>query len=239
MIFAWFDRMRRLTLRQVDLTTTLKESRFNSRLATAASIATVLALAVAVGAWLWPRSPSGSGPSATPGSRSTGTTAAAVPPQPGSSPGSLPVEYLAGPGFPAEAGGALLVSVPRAVREDPAYSSHPVAITCPDNSTGDQVSEVTYVLHSRYLRFDATVHPYYPPTADTRSVTWVSAMVDVGQRDGTYRRTEAGRQRAATMTAPAALSADVENAEKLTLSVRCADPNGTIVLTDARLTGAG
>lgn len=217
------------------LTTTLKESRFNSRLTAAASIATVLALAVALGAWLWPRSPAGSGAPVTPHPSSTGTTVAGLP----SAPGTPVPEYLSGSGFPAEEGGALLVSVPRAVRDDPAYASHPVAIKCPDNRPGNATSEVTYELHGRYLRFDATVHPYYPPTADTRSVTWVTAMVDIAQRDGTYQRTEAGRQREATMAAPAALSADVENAEKLTLSVQCADPNGTIVLTDARLTGAG
>ena len=67
----------------------------------------------------------------------------------------------------------MLVAVPRAVRDDPAFSSHPVAITCPDNQTGNQASEVTYLLRGRYLGFDATVHPYYPPGADTKAVSHV------------------------------------------------------------------
>jgi hypothetical protein len=108
--------------------------------------------------------------------RGTGTTAptsTAAPTATSTEPGSPAAEFLAGPGFPAEAGGALLVAVPRAVRDDPAFSSHPVAITCPDNQTGNQASEVTYLLRGRYLRFDATVHPYYPPGADTKAVSHV------------------------------------------------------------------
>jgi hypothetical protein len=157
------------------LTTTRTESRFQSRLTTVASIATVLALVVAVGAWWWPQSPEG-GQGASGGQTGTGTTAptsTAAPTATSTEPGSPAAEFLAGPGFPAEAGGALLVAVPRAVRDDPAFSSHPVAITCPDNQTGNQASEVTYLLRGRYLRFDATVHPYYPPGADTKAVSHV------------------------------------------------------------------
>jgi hypothetical protein len=212
------------------LTTTKAESRFSSRLATAASVATVLGLAVAIGAWWWPQSAGG------PGAQVTQPSSGAAPQTKSAAPN---VEYLAGPGFPAEAGGAKLVAVPRAVRDDPTYNSHPIAIRCPDNRTGNQASEVTYVLRGRYLRFDATVHPYYPPGADTKAASWVFAMADVRQRDGTFHRDEAGRQQQALMEAPAALTVQLENAEKLTLSVQCADQNGTIVLTDARVTSAG
>jgi hypothetical protein len=215
------------------LTTTKTESGFNSRLAVVASVATVLGLFVAIGAWWWPRPASGPGAQGGSAGRSAGVTTS-PPTQLGSS--SSNVEYLAGRGFPAEAGGALLVSVPRTVRDDPAFNSHAIAIKCPDNRTGNEASEVTYLLRGRYLRFDATVHPYYPPDADTKAATWVYAMVDIRQRDGTFHRDEAGRQQQATMDAPAALTAELENAEKLTLSVRCADQYGTVVLTDARVT---
>ena len=216
------------------MTTTKPESRFNSRLTAAASIATVLALFVAIVAWWWPRSPGGSSrtaeqPTSVP---RTGTNT----PPTGESAADPAADYLAGPGFPAEAGGALLVSIPSAVRGDPGYNSHPIAIKCPDNRTGDQASEVTYLLRGRYKRFDATVHPYYPPSADVKAASWVFAMVDVRQRDGTFHRDEAGRQQRASMAAPASLTADVANAEKLTLSVQCADQNGTVVLTEARVT---
>jgi hypothetical protein len=218
------------------LTTTKTESGFNARLAVVASVATVLGLFVAIGAWWWPRSTSGAGAQGTAGNagRNAATdTTPATPPHASSS----NVEYLAGPGFPAEEGGALLVSVPPAVRDEPAFNSHAIAIKCPDNRTGNEASEVTYLLRGRYRRFDATVHPYYPPDADTKAASWVYAMVDVRQRDGTFHRDEAGRQQQATMAAPAPLTADIENAEKLTLSVRCADQYGTVVLTDARVTG--
>jgi hypothetical protein len=220
------------------LTTTRSESRFQSRLTTMASIATVLALVVAVAAWWWPQSPE-DGNGASGGRPGTGTTSTAAPTVTSTEPGSPAAEFLAGPGFPAEAGGALLVSVPRAVRDEAAFSSHPVAISCPDNQTGNQASEVTYLLRARYLRFDATVHPYYPPDADIRAASYVFAFVDVRQRDGTLRREERGRQQRAATGAPADLTADVENAEKLIISVQCADPNGVVVLTDARVTATG
>jgi hypothetical protein len=220
------------------LTTTRTESRFHSRLTTMASIATVLALVVAVAAWWWPQSP-GNGNGTSRGPSGTGTTSTAAPTVTSREPGSPAAEFLAGPGFPAEAGGALLVSVPRAVRDEPAFSSHPVAISCPDNQTGNQASAVTYLLRGRYLRFDATVHPYYPPAADTKAASYVLAFVDVRQRDGTFRREERGRQQRAATGAPADLTADVENAEKLIISVECADPNGVVVLTDARVTATG
>ena len=190
------------------MTATRTESRFQSRLTTAASIATVLALLVAVVAWLWPQSPANDNGTSG-GQPGTGATMPGSPAPPtAASPKSAPPasEFLAGPGFPAEAGDALLVSVPRAVSDDPAFSSHPVAITCPDNQTGNQASEVTYLLRGRYLRFEATVHPYYPPDADTKAASYVLAFVDVRQRDGTFRREERGRQLTAAMGAPVVLT---------------------------------
>jgi hypothetical protein len=97
---------------------------------------------------------------------------------------------------------------------------------------------VTYVLSRHYRQFDATVHPYYPPDSDARSATWVTAIRSEMQRDGSLTSTEAGEQKRARPHAPATLTAIVEKADKLTLSVECGDPSGVVVLTDARLTPA-
>lgn len=204
------------------------------------TIAGVLSLVVAIAAWQWPRSPSDPTGASAP-------TSAARPALSSTPSGSLPtataadpaaVEYLDGPGFPAESGGAYLVSVPRAVRDDQDYSTHPIAITCPSNETGDQVHDVTYLLQGRYIRFDADVRPYYPPSADARSATYVTALMGKRQRDNALTITEAGKQQRATPSTPQPFSATIEDAEKLTLRVECGDPNGTIILTNARLTPA-
>lgn len=203
------------------------------------TLAGVLSVVVGIGAWQWPR------PSADPAATATtGATSAPSAIDPTAS-GSTPVnaapataEYLDGTGFPAESGGAYLVSVPRAIRAADSSANHSIAVTCPTNQTGDQSRDITYVLHGRYLRFDAEVQPYYPPGSDTKSATYVTAMIGTTQKDGTLAITEAGRQQRATVIASAALTAPVENAEKLILRVQCGDPNGTIVLANARLTPA-
>ena len=56
--------------------------------------------------------------------------------------------------------------------------------------------------------------------------------------DGSLDFTEAGNQKRANATDPAALTATVDNAEKLILRVECGNPAGSVVLTDARLTPA-
>jgi hypothetical protein len=198
------------------------------------TVAGVLSLAIAFAAWQWPRSPDSQpkdGPTTVSGANPPIGSAAAAPG------GSAAVEYLDGGAFPAESGGANLVSLPRAIRDDGTYKPHAVAITCPSNETGDQVHDVTYPVQGRYVQFDADVHPYYPPGADARSATYVSVLKGVRQRDGDLRITEVGAQKQATAAQPAPLTAAVDDAEKITLRVQCADPNGTVVLTNARLTG--
>ena len=97
---------------------------------------------------------------------------------------------------------------------------------------------MTYLLRGRYLRFDATVRPYYPEGSDQQAVTYVTAFAGSRQEDGTLRITEVGSQKRAFSGASAALRAAVEGAEKLTLRVECQNPNGTILLEDARLSAA-
>ena len=114
-----------------------------------------LALVVAVFAWLWPQQPGGT-PAATGGGPGTGpgtvTTpgAATEPVESAESVAGPPAAtYLDSAGFPPEAGGSDVVEVPRLIRGRAGYSSHPVAIRCPTNQTGDQTSEVTYLLRGR------------------------------------------------------------------------------------------
>lgn len=203
-----------------------------------------LALVVAVFAWLWPQQPGGT-PAATGGGPGTGpgtvTTpgAATEPVESAESVAGPPAAtYLDSAGFPPEAGGSDVVEVPRLIRGRAGYSSHPVAIRCPTNQTGDQTSEVTYLLRGRYVQFDATVHPYYPADSDQRAATYVTALIGIRQSDGSLDFTEAGTQKRASPTGPAALTATIDNAEKLILRIECGNPTGTVVLTDARLTPA-
>ncbi|GAA2660152.1 hypothetical protein [Paractinoplanes durhamensis] len=194
-----------------------------------------LSLVIAVLAWLIPRQ---SNPSPAPGP----TQVTAKPVATGTTPTSGPTVAEAGvfldaDGFlPPEAGGDRLVEVPRQIRGKDGYASHPLAIRCPSNQTGDQSSDVTFLVRGRYVQFDATVRPYYPAGADQQSVTHVTLLTDTRERDNTLTTTEVTTQTRATPTAPKALSAAIDRAEKLTLRVRCEDPAGTIVLTDSRVT---
>ncbi|WP_430788601.1 hypothetical protein [Actinoplanes sp. G11-F43] len=204
------------------------------------AVCTALALIVALLAWLWPREPgggkkdekaAGTNPAtATATATGTGTR----PPAPAG--GTVTPVFLNSSAFPPESGAADLVEVPRAIRGKAGWTGHEIAVRCPSNQTGDSTSDVTYLLRGRYARFDVTVHPYYPEDADRQAVTHVTAFVAVRTVDGGLDTTVAGVQKAATYTAEAGLSVSVEDAEKLTLRVECGDPNGTVVLTGARLT---
>jgi hypothetical protein len=63
----------------------------------------------------------------------------------------------------------------------------------------------------------------------------VTALIGVRQADGGLDTLPAGEQKRASPGAPATLSAAVDNAEKLTLRIQCGNPNGTVILTGARL----
>lgn len=205
------------------------------RVAFAGTAAGIVGTIVAVAAWQWPKAPAEATNQPVPATARTNSihSNGGIASPEGRS-GST-VEYLDGGAFAAEAGSANLVALPRAVRNRQDYAAHSIVIKCPSNQTGDQVSDVTYVLHGRYGQFDADVHPYYPAGSDTKSATYVTALIGVRQPDGTLATTQTGIQQRASMGTPAALSAPVDDAEKLTLRVQCGDPNGTVALTDARL----
>jgi hypothetical protein len=209
------------------------------------AIAGILGVLIAVAAWWWPQAPSGSdhgadGTSGTTPQITTSTTGAATtaPAGAGAATGGPAADHLDSDGISAESGGSYLVSLPRAVRAKAGWSQHPIAIACPSNQTGDEAHDVTYVLHGHYVQFDATVRPWLPPGTDTRAGTWVTVLSGVTQTDGQLVTTEVGRQQQATMSGPKPVSATIDKAEKLTLRVQCSDPNGIVVLSDARLTPA-
>jgi len=193
-----------------------------------------LSLVVALLAWLWPQqsdhddNPDAHQPS-TVGTASAATTSTAAVPA---------AEFLDAGGLAAEEGSGRITALPRAIKGDAGYAGHPIAIRCPSNQAGDQVSDVTYPLRGRYAQFDATVHPYYPPHADQGSATYVTVLTAVRENDDTLTTSEAGSQKRASPAAPLALSAPVDHAEKLTIRVQCGDPDGMVVLTGARVTPA-
>lgn len=202
------------------------------------TIAGVLSAAIALGAWWWPQSPPSGDARATTDSNSPVATRATTAPA-GSTSGAVvqPVPaYLDSAGFTAESGLDNLVPLPRAIRGQTAYTSHPVAISCPSNQAGDQAHDVTWVLHGRFYQFDAEVHPWFPAGTDTGSATYVTAIGAITQTDGQLVTREAGNQKSAFLGAPRPLSAVIDGAEKLTLRVQCGNPNGVIVLTNARVT---
>ncbi|GAA2483616.1 hypothetical protein [Winogradskya humida] len=203
------------------------------------TVAGILSLLVAFVAWQWPKSPPGPGATDA-GAAPSAAHETAAGPGPSSAPqspsGPAPAasaEYLNG--FAAESGGAFLVAVPRPVRGKDGWTDRPIAISCPSNQTGDQEHSVTYLLKGRYVEFRADVRPYYPPDADERSATYVTALTGTRQRDGEVVTAEAGAQQRATAAQSQQLTATVDDAEKLTLRVQCGDPNGTVVLTGAVL----
>ncbi|WP_097326829.1 hypothetical protein [Paractinoplanes atraurantiacus] len=193
-------------------------------------IATVLGLVVALLAWLLPKQQQEKPAPAT-APATTATTAATKAP-----PAVEAAVFLDDDRFTPEAGADRLSQIPRAVRSDAAYATHPIVIGCPSNQTGDQSAEVTYPLRGRYARLDATVRPYYPPGVDQEAVTHVTVLAGVLLKDGTIATSEAGRQKGARPGGAEPLTAGVEGAEKLTVRVECSEPDGTVVLSEARLT---
>ncbi|MEU4240617.1 hypothetical protein [Actinoplanes sp. NPDC026619] len=197
-----------------------------------------LGLIVALLAWLLPRQ---NDPAPTPTTTTPATATQATATQAGTTSATTPAApavFLDAGSVAVEAGKDRLVDMPRAIRGKNDYASHSLIISCPSNQTGDQTSDVTFVLNGHYVQFDAEVHPYYPPGADQQSVTYVTARTGVRQKDTSLTTTDVARQANATSTAAKPLTATVDKAEKLTLRVQCADPGGTIVLTNARLTPA-
>jgi hypothetical protein len=74
--------------------------------------------------------------------------------------------YLDSGRVPPISGKDRIVDLPREIRGSEGYRTHPIAIRCPTNESGDQSADVKFSLDGRYRQFDATVHPFYPPTAN-------------------------------------------------------------------------
>jgi hypothetical protein len=195
-------------------------------------------LVIATLAWLLPRSPDPRGSTSVPPSQAPTSSAPQASTSPAGSPkaeGSVVgVDYL--DMVTTQAGGDRLVELPRELRGQAQFAVHPVPIKCPTNQTSDRSSDVTYPLYGKYVRFHATVRPYYPRSANQRSVTYVYAIVGIKQKDGSLATKNVGQQLRATPTAPGGISADVDGAQELILRVQCEDPDGIIVLTDGHLT---
>ncbi|MCW3816583.1 hypothetical protein ONA91_19235 [Micromonospora sp. DR5-3] len=203
-----------------------------------------LGLLVSILAWQWPKDPAAdatpppatvggdqpAGPTTnSPGGPTTGSQS------PSSTPSSGPGVYLAD--LTPRNGEDKLVDIPPAVRKRPDYTSHAIAIRCPRNGS-DPATVVTYQLSRHYQRFDATVHPYYPPGSDQQSATLVTVIRGDQQPDTSVTTGEVGAEQRAQPGKPRPLTAVVEKADQLTLRVECGDPSGVVMLTDARLTPA-
>jgi hypothetical protein len=142
--------------------------------------------------------------------------------------------YLDSGRFPPTSGGDRIVDVPREIEGKEGYKTHPIAIRCPTNEMDDQSSVVTFSLRGRYGQFIATVHPFYPPTANQQAATHFAVTVAGSPLSNNRVISEAARQNDATPTNAQAVVAAMAGAETMTLRIQCADPAGTIVLTDAR-----
>lgn len=158
-------------------------------------------------------------------------------------PGAEPTSTAAGPRstyldtMGAQTGGADLVPSqdwPTAVQQ--AGLRHPVVIRCPSNETGETEREVTYALNDRYRTLSATIRPHY--TADREATTYVTVMGGFRQRDGVLTRREVGRQVHATMSVSRPLTAEVRDADEITIKVQCESPDGMIILDNAHVTRA-
>ncbi|WP_127503553.1 hypothetical protein [Actinoplanes solisilvae] len=201
------------------------------------AIVGVLALVVALLTWLVPREPGDESPA------NAQVTAVSQAPEPtpqsaGQPPVNTATVYLTSDQFQPESGADDLMPVPRAIKGKAGYTGHEMAVRCPTNETGDPTSEITYLLQGRYVQFDVTVHPYFPARTDQQAVTFVTALIAVRRNDGGLDTRIAGDQKTSGPNRPAGLSASVEGAEKLILRIECGNPNGTVVLTEARLTPA-
>lgn len=112
-----------------------------------------------------------------------------------------------------------------------------VTVHCPSNETGDQENDLTYQLDGAYAALDATVVAVFAGGRDYDSVG-VAPVVGVLQRDGTISTTTQNPKTGVTAKSPAPLHVDVRGAHEVTLQVTCSQPDGVVVLADARITRA-
>ncbi|MFC7528786.1 hypothetical protein [Actinoplanes sp. GCM10030250] len=199
------------------------------------TVAAVVGVVVAVLAWRWPEAPpSEQDQKAVTAPTTTGGTATSPAPA-GGTPAPSAAAYL--DALPVKGGS--LAEVPRKIRDQADYRSHPIAVACPSNQIGDKATEVTWQLDRNYVEFHADVRPYYPAAGEQRAVTYVTALKGVRQRDTTDKFEEMGSQKTARPGGSAPISADLDGGDTLTLKIECQYPGGFVILTDARLVPAG
>lgn len=203
-------------------------------LRTAANLATVVGTLVAILALafqLWP--PFGGGAADRPAAT---TTAAAAGAQPAASPSGRPsaaaVDYLNT--IEPKAGHADLAPLPDKL---PATVDrrHAVTVRCPSNETGDQEQDIRYQLDGQYTSLDATVVAVFTGGRDYDSVG-VAPVVGFLRGDGTIRTETQNAKTGITVSSPAPVHVDLSGAQELTLQVTCSQPDGVVVLADARIT---
>ncbi len=98
---------------------------------------------------------------------------------------------------------------------------------CPTNQSDDKARSVVFVLRQRYLDLDTTVRPYYPD--DPAERVGVTAAAGIKQRDGSISTAERGDWAGSTGSS-GRITAAVDDAEELTLTVECDRPDGLAVL---------
>lgn len=162
------------------------------------------------------------------------TVGPATPGTPATLPSTTPAETFLSTLTP-QAGMNNLVKVPQPFRADPAYG-RAIAVQCPSNQNDDKLREVTYQVRGRYLSLAAVIQPSFLTHADAQVHVFVIAAYR--QLDGTLDRREVGSQFGATGELTQPLRAGFDGAEELTIRVRCEDPDGVVIVQDARLTHA-
>lgn len=131
------------------------------------------------------------------------------------------------------AGQPRLVGMPAALKGQPGYE-RAIAISCPSNDAGDQMSEVTYETNNRYTGLVATVRPYRDPPDGVRTDLFV--FQDNADRKPGAPLGVGPAQLRVTMGESAVLRAPADHAYYLRLRVVCERVGGIVILTDARLT---
>jgi len=128
------------------------------------------------------------------------------------------------------------VPLPRQIAGKPGYDSHSIVLHCP--GSGDRFTSVGYALNRHFVQFDATVHPYYPTGADPKSATNVDVTLVTTDSSGHDGSKPVGSRYDATPSTPKTITAELDGGDRLVLNVECADQDGYVVFTDARLTPA-
>jgi hypothetical protein len=205
----------------------------------------VALLSLVVGVFAW-RSPVHDDDKSQPAATTAPVPGVTTPASPAGAPGTTAPSVTAtappGPAAVYLASGTIgrilgqTVPLPRQIVGKPGYDSHSIVLHCP--GSGDRFTSVGYALNRHYIQFDATVHPYYPPGADQKSATNVDVTLVTIDASGHDSSKPVGSRYDATPSAPKTITAELDGGDRLILNVECADQDGYVVLTDARLTPA-